>query len=179
MVRTPLPKRIWGPTFLLCSGYRWFFTQESERSGREAGHSLLYRAEVKDVWRFISIPQYVSMARCVTFPLPLLVLWYANQTQRSDNCITTDVKKMFAVECSLLDSTGWGLYPETSGVDRGLPRRQLIGLLIQLVARIPFAAECQCSSAVQSERQIWLSVSECRDSIDVFFLNVANIESLV
>jgi hypothetical protein len=35
-----------------------------KRSGREADHSPPFRAEVKNVWSYTSIPQYVFMAWC-------------------------------------------------------------------------------------------------------------------
>jgi len=45
-----------GPLSLLSNGYRGLVPPGEKQPGREAGHSPLYSAEVKNTWRYTSAP---------------------------------------------------------------------------------------------------------------------------
>jgi hypothetical protein len=43
----------------------WAASLGLKRPGREANHSLLFNAEVKNAWSYTSTPQYVFMVWCL------------------------------------------------------------------------------------------------------------------
>jgi hypothetical protein len=53
-----LPDRLWSRPNFLSNGYRGLFP----RQGREADHSTPIKAEVKNMWIYISTPPYAFMA---------------------------------------------------------------------------------------------------------------------
>jgi hypothetical protein len=55
----PRPDRLWVPTSLLHSGYRWGSFPRGE-----ANHSPSSSVEVKNAWNYTSTPAYVFMAWC-------------------------------------------------------------------------------------------------------------------
>jgi len=57
------PDRLWGPPSLLFNGYRALFLGV-KRPGREADHSPLSGAKVKNSWSYTPIPQYASLVWC-------------------------------------------------------------------------------------------------------------------
>jgi hypothetical protein len=53
---SPRPDWLWDPLRLLSNGYRELFPPGVKRQGREADHSSLSSAEVKNAWRYTSAP---------------------------------------------------------------------------------------------------------------------------
>jgi hypothetical protein len=52
------------PTQPLIQWVPWALSLEARQLGREADHSPLCSAEVKNSWRYTSTPQYAFMALC-------------------------------------------------------------------------------------------------------------------
>jgi hypothetical protein len=60
------PHRLWGSPSLLYNGYRGLFPPESKRPFRKAVHLPYSSTEVKNAWRYTSIPA------CIFIPLYLI-----------------------------------------------------------------------------------------------------------
>jgi hypothetical protein len=56
--------RLWSPLNLPFNGY-WGPSPWVKQPGGNADHSLPSSAEVKNVWSYTSIPQYIFMAQCL------------------------------------------------------------------------------------------------------------------
>jgi hypothetical protein len=83
------PDRLWGPPSFLYDGYQRVLSVGVKLLGRDANHSPLLSVEVKEWWRYISIPSYISMALFVIkhggkFALPYLITICSDYRRGSD-----------------------------------------------------------------------------------------------
>jgi hypothetical protein len=82
------PDWCWGPPSLLSNGYQGALSSGVKQLGHEADHSPPSSAKVKNMWHYISTPQYIFMVWCsvkhrdnFTFTLPNYYCYYLLYSQ--------------------------------------------------------------------------------------------------